>query len=167
MHLALTERQIGAVTVLDLVGKLTIDHDAQRLKDKINSLIQQGRTQIVLNLTDVSYIDSGGLGQLVASYGSVAKTSGGLKLLGVSKRNHDLLSITRLVTLFDAVRLREGSRREFSHARDGPRGRGDRRIAHRRGARPWCAARSELMILHRADTIKRDWRLAKLWLLRV
>jgi anti-sigma B factor antagonist len=102
MHLALTERQIGAVTLLDLVGKLTIDHDAQRLKDKINSLIQQGRTQIVLNLTDVSYIDSGGLGQLVASYGSVAKTSGGLKLLGVSKRNHDLLSITRLVTLFDA-----------------------------------------------------------------
>jgi len=102
MHLALTERQIGAVTVLDLVGKLTIDHDAQRLKDKINSLIQQRRTQIVLNLTDVSYIDSGGLGQLVASYGSVAKTSGGLKLLGVSKRNHDLLSITRLVTLFDA-----------------------------------------------------------------
>jgi anti-sigma B factor antagonist len=102
MHLALTERQIGAVTVLDLVGRLTIDHDAQRLKDTINSLIQQGRTQIVLNLTDVSYIDSGGLGQLVASYGSVAKTSGGLKLLGVSKRNHDLLSITRLVTLFDA-----------------------------------------------------------------
>jgi anti-sigma B factor antagonist len=102
MHLALTERQIGAVTVLDLVGKLTIDHDAQRLKDKINSLIQQGRAQIVLNLTDVSYIDSGGLGQLVASYGSVAKASGGLKLLGVSKRNHDLLSITRLVTLFDA-----------------------------------------------------------------
>jgi anti-sigma B factor antagonist len=102
MHLALTERQIGAVTVLDLVGKLTIDHDAQRLKDKINSLIQQGRTQIVLDLTDVSYIDSGGLGQLVASYGSVVKTNGGLKLLGVSKRNHDLLSITRLVTLFDA-----------------------------------------------------------------
>ena len=102
MHLALTERQIGAVTVLDLVGRLTIDHDAQRLKDKINSLIQQGRTQIVLNLTDVSYIDSGGLGQLVASYSSVAKTNGGLKLLGVSKRNHDLLSITRLVTLFDA-----------------------------------------------------------------
>ena len=102
MHLALTERQIGAVTVLDLVGKLTIDHDAQRLKDKINSLIQQGRTQIVVNLTDVSYIDSGGLGHLVASYGSVVKTNGGLKLLGVSKRNHDLLSITRLVTLFDA-----------------------------------------------------------------
>ena len=101
MHLDIAERQISAVTVLDLVGKLTIDQDAQRLKDKINSLIQQGRTEIVLNLTDVSYIDSGGLGQLVASYGSVAKTSGGLKLLGVSKRNYDLLSITRLVTLFD------------------------------------------------------------------
>ena len=102
MRLEIAERQIGAVTILDLSGKLTIDQDAQRLKDKINSLIQQGRTQIVLNLTDVSYIDSGGLGQLVASYSSVAKTSGGLKLLGVSKRNPDLLSITRLVTLFDA-----------------------------------------------------------------
>jgi anti-sigma B factor antagonist len=101
MRLTITERQIDAVTVLDLSGKLTIDDDAQRLKDKINSLVQQGRTQIVLNLTDVSYIDSGGLGQLVASYGSVAKTGGRLKLLGVSKRNHDLLSITRLVTLFD------------------------------------------------------------------
>jgi len=114
MHLALTERQIGAVTVLDLVGKLTIDHDAQRLKDKINSLIQQGRTQIVLNLTDVSYIDSGGLGQLVASYGSVVKTNGGLKLLGVSKRNHDLLSITRLVTLFDAYDSEKEALESFS-----------------------------------------------------
>jgi anti-sigma B factor antagonist len=101
MQLNMTERQIGAVTILDLSGKLTIDQGAQRLKDKVFSLIQQGRTAVVVNLGDVSYIDSGGLGQLVASYTSLAKTSGALKLLHVNKRNHDLLSITRLVTLFD------------------------------------------------------------------
>ena len=102
MRLEIAERQVGGVTVLDLVGKLTIDQDAQRLKDKINSLIQQQRTSVVLNLADVTYIDSGGLGQLVASFGSLSKTTGGLKLLHVNKRNHDLLSITRLVTVFDS-----------------------------------------------------------------
>jgi anti-sigma B factor antagonist len=101
MSFEIGERQIGAVTILDLSGKLTIDQDAQRLKDKINSLILQQRTKVVLNLGEVSYIDSGGLGQLVASYGSLSKTSGGLKLLNVNKRNHDLLSITRLVTIFE------------------------------------------------------------------
>jgi anti-sigma B factor antagonist len=101
MHLKITERQIGTVTVLDLAGQLTIDQDAERLKDKINSLILQQRTEVVLNLADVPYIDSGGLGQLAACYSSLMKMSGGLKLLHVNKKNHDLLSITRLVTLFD------------------------------------------------------------------
>lgn len=102
MDIKIEERLVGRVTVLDLVGRLTIDQGAQRLKDKINSLLAQGRTQIVLNLKDVPYIDSGGLGQLVASYGSVMKATGRLKLLNVSSRNHDLLSITRLVTVFDS-----------------------------------------------------------------
>jgi anti-sigma B factor antagonist len=98
----LTERQVGIVTILDLSGKLTIDQGADRLKDKINSLILQGRTAVVVNLADISYIDSGGLGQLVASLGSLARTTGGLKLIHVNKRNHDLLSVTRLVTVFDS-----------------------------------------------------------------
>lgn len=102
MDIKIEERPIGLVTVLDLVGKLTIDQGAERLKDKVNSLIGQGRTQIVLNLKDVPYIDSGGLGQLVASYGSVQKANGSMKLLNVNSRNHDLLSITRLVTIFDS-----------------------------------------------------------------
>ena len=101
------------MTILDLSGKLTIDQDAQRLKDKINSLIHQQHTKVVLNLGDVSYIDSGGLGQLVSSYGSLAKTSGGLKLLHVNKRNHDLLSITRLVTIFDAYDSEEEAVKSF------------------------------------------------------
>jgi anti-sigma B factor antagonist len=102
MHIAITERTIGSVTVLDVVGRLTIDQAAERLKDKIASLITQERTHIVLNLKDVPYIDSGGLGQLVASYGSVMRAGGVMKLLNVSSRNHDLLSITRLVTLFES-----------------------------------------------------------------
>jgi anti-sigma B factor antagonist len=90
------------VTVLDLAGKLTGDRGAEHLKDKINSLISQGRTHILVNLGNVPYIDSGGLGQLVASYGSVMKAGGRLKLLNVTSRNHDLLSITRLVTVFES-----------------------------------------------------------------
>ena len=114
MHLEIAERRVGGVTILDLVGKLTIDQDAQRLKDKINSLIQEQRTAVVLNLADVSYIDSGGLGQLVSSYGSLAKTSGGLKLLHVNKRNHDLLSITRLVTIFDSFDSEDEAVKSFN-----------------------------------------------------
>ena len=102
MDIKIEERAIGRVTVLDIVGRLTIDQGAQHLKDKINSLISQERSHIVLNLKNVPYIDSGGLGQLVASYGSVMKTGGALKLLNVTARNHDLLSITRLVTVFES-----------------------------------------------------------------
>ncbi len=102
MNIKIEERVIGHVTVLDIVGKLTMDQAAEHLKDKINSLISQQRTNIVLNLKNVPYIDSSGLGQLVASYGSVMKTDGALKLLNINSRNHDLLSITRLVTLFES-----------------------------------------------------------------
>jgi len=113
MPFVLTERHVGTVTVLDLSGRLTIDDGAQRLKDKINSLIMQQRTQVVLNLGEVSYIDSGGLGQLVACLGSIAKATGALKLLNVSKRNHDLLSITRLVTLFDTFESEDEAVKSF------------------------------------------------------
>jgi len=101
MDIKIEERLIGPVTVLDIAGKLTADRGAQHLKDKINSLISQERLQVVLNLEHVPYIDSGGLGQLLASYGSVMKAGGALKLLNVGSRNHDLLSVTRLVTVFE------------------------------------------------------------------
>ena len=109
----MTERRVGSVTVLDLAGTITIDDDAARLKDKINSLIQQTRTSVVLNLADVSYIDSGGLGQLVASYAALARAAGALKLLHLTKRNHDLLSITRLVTVFQAFDTEDEAVRSF------------------------------------------------------
>jgi anti-sigma B factor antagonist len=93
----MTERDVGAVTILDLAGTITIGRDTGRLKDKINSLIQQAKTSVVLNLAAVTYIDSGGLGQLVASYCALAKTSGGLKLLHVTNRKDDA------VCSFDSV----------------------------------------------------------------
>ena len=102
MDIKIVERPIGGVMVLDIVGNLVMDRSAQHLKDKINSLIAQDRTLIVLNLKDVPYIDSGGLGQLVAAFGSVMRAKGALKLMNVSSRNHDLLSITRLVTVFES-----------------------------------------------------------------
>ena len=97
----ISERTIGALTVLDLSGKLTISDGAQLLKDKSESLAFQGRKQIIVNLAAVPYIDSGGLGQLVACYTTLAKAGGRLTLLNVNTKNHDLLSITKLVSVFE------------------------------------------------------------------
>ena len=113
MDIRIVERPIDGVTVLDIVGKLVMDRSAQHLKDKINSLISQERTDIVLNLKDVPYIDSSGLGELVAAYGSVMKAGGALKLLNVTSRNHDLLSITRLVTVFESFDSEADAVRSF------------------------------------------------------
>ena len=109
----MTERQVGRVTILDLGGTITIDEDAARLRAKIDSLIVQERTAVILNLQHISYIDSGGLGQLLSCHGSLAKTNGGLKLLHVNQRNQHLLSITRLVTVFNTFDSEEEALRSF------------------------------------------------------
>jgi anti-sigma B factor antagonist len=95
------ERSNGAVSVLDLNGKLVAGDGAQRLKDKINSLVFQNRTQILLNLEGVSQIDSTGLGEIVACLTAVTRGGGKLKLAHLTKRNQDLLSITKLATVFE------------------------------------------------------------------
>jgi len=97
----ITERTVDTITILDLSGRLTIGDGAQLLKDKSESLVFQGRNRLIVNLANVPYIDSGGLGQLVACYTTLAKAGGRLTLLKVSTRNHDLLSITKLVAVFD------------------------------------------------------------------
>lgn len=121
MDIKIEERLVAQVTVLDIVGKLTMDEAAQHLKDKINSLISQGRTSIVLNLRNVPYIDSGGLGQLVASYGSVMRAGGAMKLMNISSRNHDLLSITRLVTVFETFESEAAAVQSFQAPSTAPR----------------------------------------------
>src|SRR3989337_3235358 len=95
------ERAAGDVTVLDLKGKMTLSEGDELLKDKINSLLQQGKRKLVLNLEGVPYIDSAGLGEIVRTYTTVSRQGGSLKLLNLTKRIEDLLSITKLLTVFD------------------------------------------------------------------
>ena len=97
----ITERTVDTITILDLSGKLMIGEGAQLLKDKSESLVFQGRNRVIVNLAAVPYIDSGGLGQLVACYTTLAKAGGRLTLLNVNTKNHDLLSITKLVSVFE------------------------------------------------------------------
>ena len=100
MHIV--ERTVGEVVIVDVSGKVTLgDGGDVVLKDKIHSLMQQGRKKVLLNLSDVSYVDSAGLGEMVQSYATVMKNGGQLKLLNVTRRIHDLLSITKLLTVFE------------------------------------------------------------------
>ena len=95
-------RVVGEVTILDLKGKITLGEGDEVLKDKINSLILQNRKRILLNLADVPYIDSAGLGEIVRTYTTVSRQGGALKLVNLTKRITDLLSITKLLTVFEA-----------------------------------------------------------------
>ena len=100
MHIS--ERKIGDVVVVDVSGKITLGEGGDAvLKDKMRSLVQQGQTTRLLNLGEVSYVDSAGLGEIVQSYATVNKNGGTLKLLNVTKRIKDLLSITKLLTVFE------------------------------------------------------------------
>jgi anti-sigma B factor antagonist len=100
MHIS--ERTIGDVMIVDVSGKITLgDGGDVVLKDKMRSLVQQGHKKVLLNLGDVSYVDSAGLGEIVQSYATVTKNGGALKLLNVTKRLKDLLSITKLLTVFE------------------------------------------------------------------
>lgn len=95
------ERSAGDVTILELKGKMTLGEGDELLKDKINSLLQQDKKQLLLNLENVPYIDSAGLGEIVRTYTTVSRQGGKLKLLNLTKRIQDLLAITKLLTVFD------------------------------------------------------------------
>ena len=97
----IAERTVSDVTVLDLKGKMTLGEGDELLKDKINSLLASGKKKLVLNLEGVPYIDSAGLGEIVRTYTTVSRQGGSLKLLNLTKRIEDLLSITKLLTVFD------------------------------------------------------------------
>ena len=97
----IAERTVSEVTVLDLKGKMTLGEGDELLKDKINSLLSQGKKKLVLNLEGVPYIDSAGLGEIVRTYTTVSRQGGSLKLLNLTKRIEDLLSITKLLTVFE------------------------------------------------------------------
>ena len=108
------ERAVGDVVVLDLKGKITLGEGDELLKDKVNSLVNQGQKKIVLNLADVPYIDSAGLGEIVRTYTTISRQGGSLKLLNLTKRITDLLSITKLLTVFETFDSENEAVRSFS-----------------------------------------------------
>jgi anti-sigma B factor antagonist len=108
------QRAVGSVTILDLKGKITLGEGDEALKDKINSLILQGHKQILLNFGDVPYIDSAGLGEIVRTYTTVSRQGGQLKLVNLTKRITDLLSITKLLTVFETFDSEPEALKSFS-----------------------------------------------------
>ena len=110
------ERIVGDVTILDLKGKMTLGEGDELLKDKINSLIHQGQKNLLLNLEGVPYIDSAGLGEIVRTYTTVSRQGGALKLVNLTKRITDLLSITKLLTVFETYDNEADAVRSFSSA---------------------------------------------------
>jgi anti-sigma B factor antagonist len=111
------QRAVGDVVVLDLKGKITLGEGDELLKDKVNSLVNQGHRKIVLNLAEVPYIDSAGLGEIVRTYTTVSRQGGSLKLLNLTKRITDLLSITKLLTVFETFETEDEAVRSFSAAK--------------------------------------------------
>ena len=95
------ERNVGEVTVLDLKGKMLIGEGDELLREKINGLVEGGKNKILLNLAEVPYVDSAGLGEIVRCYTTVSRSSGQLKLMNLTKRLEDLMSITKLLTVFE------------------------------------------------------------------
>ena len=107
------ERVVDGVTILDLKGKMTLGEGDELLKDKINSLIQQDKKKLLLNLEGVPYIDSAGLGEIVRTYTTVSRQGGKLKLLNLTKRIQDLLAITKLLTVFETYETEAGRDQEL------------------------------------------------------
>jgi anti-sigma B factor antagonist len=100
-ELNINERQAGDVTVLDMSGKITIGEGSVALRTAVRRLLEEGKKRILLNLGGVSYIDSSGIGELVASFTAINKEAGQLKLLNLTQKLQDLLAITKLLTVFD------------------------------------------------------------------
>jgi anti-sigma B factor antagonist len=99
MHIE--ERFVGGVVIVDVTGKITLGDGTELLKDKVNSLVNQGHKDLVLNLAGVSYMDSAGLGVVMAAYTTAKRQGGSVKLLSLTKRITDLLAITKLSTIFE------------------------------------------------------------------
>jgi anti-sigma B factor antagonist len=107
------ERTVGAVTILDLKGKFTFGDGDLQLKTRTQSLMQQGRKHFILNLEAVPYADSAGIGELVETFTTVSRNGGSLKLLNPSRRVHDLLTITKLLTVFETFTAEADAVRSF------------------------------------------------------
>jgi len=110
----LTTRQVGDVTVVDVAGRITLGEGSATLRDAMRDMVSKNQKKILLNLGEVSYIDSSGIGELVAGFTTVTNSGGNLKLLNLNKRVKDLLQITKLYTVFDVHEDEAGAIRSFT-----------------------------------------------------
>ncbi|HWB86832.1 MAG TPA: STAS domain-containing protein [Bryobacteraceae bacterium] len=114
MSVKLNVRQVGDVSVVDVAGRITLGEGSSALRDSLRDLVSKGHKKILLNLGEVSYIDSSGIGELVSGFTSVTNNGGQLKLLNLTKRVKDLLQITKLYTVFDVHEDEAAAIRSFS-----------------------------------------------------
>jgi anti-sigma B factor antagonist len=112
----LTTRQVGDVTVIDATGRITLGEGASTFRDTIRDLATKGDKKLLVNLSDVSYIDSSGIGEMVSGFTTVTNHGGQLKLLGLTKRVKDLLQITKLYTVFEVFEDEGAAVRSFAVA---------------------------------------------------
>jgi anti-sigma B factor antagonist len=110
----IAERSVGDVVVLDVKGRITLGDGDEVLKDKVNTVVGKGQKKIILNLADVPYVDSAGLGEIVRTYTTVSRQGGSLKLLNLTKRISDLLAITKLLTVFETFDSESEAVKSFS-----------------------------------------------------
>jgi anti-sigma B factor antagonist len=110
----IVKRTVNDITVLDLKGKMTLGEGDELLKDTINGLLGGGSKKLLLNLEGVPYIDSAGLGEIVRTFTTVSRQGGKLKLLNLTKRIEDLLSITKLLTVFETFDSEADAIKSFS-----------------------------------------------------
>ena len=101
MTMTVSTRQVDGVTIVDLSGRITLDEGSTLLRDTIKQLASQGQKHVLLNLSEVHYIDSSGIGELVSAFTTMRDQGGELKLLNLTRKVHDLIQITKLHTVFD------------------------------------------------------------------
>lgn len=101
MSVKISTRQVDGVTILDMSGRITLGEGSVQLRDAVRDLLSKGQKHILLNLGDVTYIDSSGIGELVSAFTTAKNQGGELKLLNLTRKVHDLLQITKLYTVFD------------------------------------------------------------------
>ncbi|MBZ5571846.1 MAG: STAS domain-containing protein [Acidobacteriia bacterium] len=101
MSMKTSTRQVDGVTIVDCSGRITLGEGSVILRDQVRELLSKGQKKILLNLAEVTYIDSSGIGELVSAFTTVRNQGGELKLLNLTKKVHDLLQITKLYTVFD------------------------------------------------------------------
>jgi len=114
VSIKLDVRQVGDVAVVDVAGRIILGEGSSALRDSLRDMVSKGQKKILLNLGEVSYIDSSGIGELVSGFTSVTNNGGQLKLLSLTKRVKDLLQITKLYTVFDVHESEASAVRSFS-----------------------------------------------------